>query len=83
MFAAQKSDIEAWLSAGVERGAAHLIVAVDGWDHEDYPVYVMPEQDVREVKEEYDGKDMQRVIEVYDLAMDHVQQLGQRRAMNM
>lgn len=48
MFAAQRSDIEQWLAAGVEQGATHLIVAVDGWDHEDYPVYVMPGENARE-----------------------------------
>lgn len=82
MFAAQKSDIESWLAAGVEKGATHMIVAVDGWDHEDYPVYVMPGENAREVADKYDGKEMQRIMEVYDLSMDHAQQLGQSRVMN-
>ncbi len=82
MFAAQHSDLKAWLEEGTEKGATHLIVVVDGWDHEDYPVYVMPGENVREVADKYDGKEMQRIMEVYNLAMDHELQLAQVRAFN-
>jgi len=82
MFAAQKSDLASWLASGSEKGATHMIVVVDGWDHEDYPVYVMPGENVREVADKYDGKEMQRIMEVYDLSIDHEQQLSQHRAMN-
>jgi len=37
---ATKEDIEFWLSVAVIKEATHLIVAVDTYDHENYPVYV-------------------------------------------
>lgn len=45
----------------------HLVVVCDTFDHEDYPVYVKLGQDVRKVVAEYNGPNMQRVMEVYDL----------------
>jgi hypothetical protein len=80
MFAAQKSDLKEWLARGAEQGATHMIVVVDGWDHEDYPVYVMPGENAREVADRYNGKEMQRIMEVYDLSIDHQIQLDERRA---
>lgn len=82
MFAAQQSDIGAWFKEGVAKGATHMIVAVDTWDHEDYPVYVMPGEDARAVVDAYSNKDGQRVMETYNLSMDMDAQLGERRAHN-
>ncbi|NTF17343.1 hypothetical protein G6L37_02785 [Agrobacterium rubi] len=82
MFAAQKSDLADWLASGAEKGATHMVVVLDGWDQENYPVYVMPGENAREVADKYAHKEMQRVVEVYDLAVDYEQQLGQRRVMN-
>jgi hypothetical protein len=79
-MAANKTDLKEWLDHGNEQGATHMIVVVDGWDHEDYPVYVMPGQDSRTVASQYDGKDMQRIMEVYDLSIDHQRQLEEFRA---
>lgn len=82
MPAAQKSDLREWFLHGVAKGATHMVIAVDTWDHEDYPVYVMPGENSRDIADKYDGKDMQRVMEVYDLAMDMEEQLGAHRAFN-
>lgn len=82
MFAAQQSDLREWLNRGAEQGATHMIVVVDGWDHEDYPVYVMPGENVREVADKYNGKEMQRIMEVYDLSKDHELQLSVPRVFN-
>jgi hypothetical protein len=83
MFAAQMSDIQEWLQRGSEKGATHMIVAVDGFDHEDYPVYVMPGENANEIAEKYRQMEMQRVKEVYDISLDHQAQLDQRRAFNL
>ncbi len=82
MFAAQQSDLREWLNQGAEQGATHMIVVVDTWDHEDYPVYVKPGENVREIADKYDGKEMQRIMEVYDLSKDHELQLSEHRAFN-
>ena len=63
-------DLRRWFKAGKEEGASHMIVVCDTFDWEDYPVYVKSGQDAREVAEEYNGKNMQRLMEVYNLQVD-------------
>lgn len=75
-----KEDIRGWFERGVEEGATHMIVVCDTFDHEDYPVYVRPDQISQVVYEEYEGKNMQRVMEVYDLSDDMESQLSERRS---
>jgi hypothetical protein len=82
MMAATKSDIKRWFEEGVSDGATHMIVVCDTFDHEDYPVFVRQGEDVREKEATYQGRDMQRVMEVYNLGMDMGDQLSQHRAFN-
>ena len=42
-----KHEIAQWFDRGVSEGATHMIVVCDTFDHEDYPVYVTPSDDVR------------------------------------
>ncbi len=55
----------------------------DEFDHEDYPVYVEKGKDVTTIIKEYNGKSMQRVIEVYNFSLDIDMQLHQGRAYNL
>lgn len=59
-----------------------MIVVVDSFSYEDYPVFVSNDKDVREVVQEYSKKNMQRIIEIYNLGMDLESQLNERRAFN-
>ncbi|TSC59680.1 MAG: hypothetical protein LiPW15_700 [Parcubacteria group bacterium LiPW_15] len=61
-MATTKTTIARWLNQAKKDGATHLIVVCDTFDHEDYPVSVLPGKDVRKVYAEYDGKNMQRVM---------------------
>lgn len=79
---ASSNDIKRWLENGKERGATHVIIARDTWDHDNYPVYVMPGTDVKEKITEYKGKDMQTIDEVYNLSMDIKKQLKAWRVWN-
>lgn len=83
-MAANKGDLERWFDAGVEQGAHHMIVVVDGFDHEDYPSYVSGDENAADVAKEkygYPGeKNMQRVMEVYDLRLSKEDQMAERRA---
>lgn len=79
-MAATKLDISDWLARGKALGASHMIVVCDTFDHEDYPVFVKPEQSAREIADQYDDKNMQRIMEVYDLRMDIENQLAEHRA---
>ena len=80
-----------WFERGKSMGATHLIVVCDTFDYEDYPVFVMPNEDVRKKAFEY-GNDngggkptivnnnMQRVMEVYSLSLPMDEQYAERRA---
>ena len=57
-----------------------MIVVVDTFDHGDYPVYVAAGQDAHTVAAGYNGKNMQRIMEVYDLRLDRDRQMAETRA---
>lgn len=76
-----KQDLSRWFDDGVKQGATHMIVVCDTFDYEDYPVYVKPGEQVRE-KEAKHNQEMQKVMEVYNLALPKEQQMRQRRCFN-
>ena len=59
-----------------------MIVVCDTYDWEDYPVYVSRRENVREIYSDYNGKEMQRVMEVYSLKKDTESQLNEHRSFN-
>ena len=59
-------DLKRWFEEGIDQGAAYMIVMCDTFDHEDYPVYVMPNLDFWEEYKNRAESSMQRVMEVYD-----------------
>lgn len=80
---ALKKTIRKWLEQGVEQEATHVIVVCDTFEPDDYPVFVLPEQDVREVVKEYGMMQMQKVIEVYNLSMSIEEQLASTLVYNI
>jgi len=60
----------------------HMLVVCDDFDYQDYPVYVTRAENVREVYNKYDGKNMQRVIEVYSYNHGLEEQLNEERAVH-
>ena len=81
-MAATKQDIRDWLAVAKQEGATHLLVVCDTYDHEDFPVVVRPGQDVHAVYAQNNGSNMQRVMEVYSLALDIETQLNEHRVFN-
>lgn len=75
-------EISGWLDKAKAEGATHVIVVCDSFSHEDYPVPVPVGTDVQAKLKEYQGKEMQRVMEVYNLDMDLLSQLAEGRAYN-
>lgn len=73
-------DIERWLEEGKEEGATHVIVACDTFDYEDYPINVMPNEDVHEKVAGYRQglHSMQKVMGVYNLSKDWNKQLKKK-----
>jgi len=82
MTAVTREEISEWFDEGVTKGATHLIVVVDTFDYEDYPVYVIPGENASAKYEEYNRKNMQSVMEVYCLTRDKEKQLNERRSFN-
>lgn len=82
MSVTTKMELSEWFDRGIKKGATHMIVVCDTYDWEDYPVYVESGQDVSTVEAGYDGKNMAKVMEIYDLSMDKDQQMAQHRAYN-
>ena len=79
-MATSKKEIAIWLEQGLEKGASHVIVAVDTFDYEDYPVYVMPNQNIQIEIDNIRKQNMTRIMEVYNLSLDLNQQLKEQRA---
>ncbi len=63
-MAATLQDIEQWKDEAKEKGATHIISVCDSFSYEDYPVFVMPGENLDERAEEYRGKNMQRINEI-------------------
>ena len=78
-----KEDLQKWFDDGVARGALFMIVACDTYDHRDYPVYAKTAWEAWVQFQAHDGKNMQRVMEVYDLLMDRDVQMEEFRAFHM
>ncbi len=72
--------IGTWFDEGVEQGATHMLVVCDTFEHEDYPKYIMPGQDIH--KESANLGEMQSLMEVYNLSMDRTTQLIAARVFN-
>jgi hypothetical protein len=71
---------EQWFDRGIEEGARYLIVACDTFSYDDYPVFVKENENFYKKYDELDGKNMQKIMEVYDLKMDKETQLNEQRA---
>ena len=61
-------DLRRWFDDGVRGEHAHMIVVCDSFDHEDYPIYTDDATHFWEQYDSHDDKNMQRIMEVYDLS---------------
>lgn len=83
---AQLDDLSRWFDEGATRGATHMLVIYDYWHRREYPRYVSPAEDLREVYRLYTrgfGGTVDRVTEVYDLSGDRQAQLDEYRAFHL
>lgn len=60
-------DIRGYVERGQKNGSTHVIIACDTFDHDNYPVFVSPEEKVQEKIDDINKAEMQRVDEVYNL----------------
>ncbi len=75
------NDFRGWFKEGLRQKAEYMIVVCDTYDHEDYPVYATA-ANFKEKHEEHDGKNMQRVMEVYNLSLPMEPQVNAFRVFN-
>lgn len=80
-MAATQNDIRRWLNEAKNKNAKYLIVVCDTYDHDDYPIQCMTDEECW-IKYNNPG-DMQRIMEVYDLNMDIENQLNQNIVFNL
>lgn len=81
-MASTREEIEIWFDQAERAGATHMLVVLDGFEYDDYPVHVLYGEDVQEKIDKYNDQNMQRVMEVYDLSIDKHVQLDQSTAWN-
>ena len=67
-MATTAQELREWFSLGVKIGATHMIVVCDTFEWEDYSSYVMHNEDVVQMAQQRHGKNMQKVMEVYNLS---------------
>jgi hypothetical protein len=79
-MAATQDTIRKWLIQAKQDNATHLIVVCDTYDWSDYPIGVKPDQKVEEVLALIQNKEMQKVMEVYDLSLNIESQLNEERS---
>lgn len=78
-----RAEIHEWLKSAKEEGATHVIVVCDTFDHSDFPVLVRPGEDAHDRCAQYDGKNMQRVMEIYALHLPLEAQLNEARSFHL
>jgi sugar phosphate isomerase/epimerase len=69
-MAASREDVDRWIRTAKKMGAKHIISVCDTFDWDDYPVYVMPDENLEERKKDYNGVDMQRINEIITINED-------------
>lgn len=75
-------EIRQWLREVDESAPpiTHMIVACDEFEHDDFPIYVHADQDVRTIVDETNAASMTKVHEVYAMHLDFEMQLRERIA---
>ena len=85
-MAASKSEIASWVKTAHKTGYRWMLVGVDMFDHEDYPVFIKTDDELWERIDQFrkqTGSMDDRLIECYDLSMDLDSQLDERRAWHL
>lgn len=71
-----RSTIKYWLKQGVDLDATHVMIVCDTLLRENYPIFVQPEDNIENIIKKYNGRKMQKVMEVYNLKMSIYMQLN-------
>ena len=78
-----KRDVADCFDTGVREGFRWMLIVCDTVEHEEYPFYIESEMDFWKEFFLLQDKQMQHVMEVYDLAKDRNSQLAEHRSWNV
>lgn len=79
---ATKAEIKSWFEEGLAQGAPYMFIVCDTFDWQDYPVYMINEEQARRAKTMYEKHGSgQRLMEIYDLQGSMTDQLNSAQAM--
>jgi hypothetical protein len=70
-----ESEVPVWLRSGMAMKARYMIVIVDAFDHDDFPVFVFPDEDFVKKLAATNAVTKRRVTAVYDLSREVGKQL--------
>ena len=73
------NEIDEFYAQGLEMGKVFMLVALDTFSYDYYPVFTDSKEDAKAEYERLHGKNMQKVLEVYDLNGDRFWQLNEKR----
>lgn len=83
-MSATRQDLESWLSIAKQQGARWMLVGLDRFDHENYPIYMTSAADlwdkVDHIGDNGIGGMGDAIEECYDLELDIASQMAERRA---
>jgi hypothetical protein len=63
------------LEEAKEEGATHLLIVCDTFDWGNYPISVMPGEDIQKIIKKYNDRNMQQIDEIYNMSVD----IGEQR----
>jgi hypothetical protein len=75
-MAAMLGTIKGWFEEAEKEGASHMVVLMDSFDYEDYPLFVMPGENPRD--KAFDDKG--RIMECYKISLGWESQSKEHRA---
>ncbi len=76
-MATSMNEISSWFDEGLKQKATHMIVMCDSFSYEEYPVYCFSKEEAE--SKSFKNENMQRVMEIYNLAKDKKNQLNTNR----
>jgi len=82
-MAASREDIARWFERGFAEKKKYLLVVCDTFNYEDYPVFADSDEDCQKQYDEHNGKNMQAVMEIYNLHEDMIHQMNQFRCWSL
>lgn len=77
-----REQIKEWFEKNYNEGFDYMLIVVDTFDYGDYAVGV-PKKEIHIVFDKFHMKNMQRVMEVYNLDMNMEEQLNEKRAWHL